>query len=265
MAQQNIQIKYCNYFFETYKKNIHSQNGEDGVIEEILKRLDINKGFVCEVGIVDIEKYSNTFNLIKKEFNALLIENNVIRNNEITKATKNFKNVKVINDDVNANITLDTILQKSNVPKDLDIISIDNSGNEYNIWKSLQTYKPKLVIIKINSGVNPTIKDHIHTKNKYDGTAFLPMYNLGNEKGYTFVLHSGNMIFVRNDLYERLHITYTNPLENFFPKWYLEEEQNKNKNSFVLNNSQAPFTDIKEEKKKTNTNNPLINRVNAIF
>lgn len=262
---QNIQIKYCNYFFENYKKNVHSQNGEDGVIEEMLKRLDINKGFVCEIGIDNIEKYSNTFNLIKKGFNALLIEGNTNKYNEITKVIKNIKNVKAVNSDVNSDITIDSILKKEDVPNDLDILSINNSGNEYNIWKSLQKYKPKILIIKINSGINPTNNEHIHSS-KCDGTSFFPMYNLGTEKGYKFVLHTGNMVFVRNDLYERLHITYTNPLENFFPKWFLEQEQsqNKNKNSFI-NNSQMPSTDIKAEKKKLNINNPLINKATNIL
>lgn len=45
------------------------------------------------------------------------------------------------------------------------------------------------------------------------------MYNLGIEKGYTFVLHTGNMFFVRNDLFDELNIHYDNPLENFLTRW----------------------------------------------
>jgi len=39
--------------------------------------------------------------------------------------------------------------------------------------------------------------------------------SLGIEKGYKFVLHTGNMIFIRNDLFDKLNISYNNPLENF--------------------------------------------------
>jgi hypothetical protein len=39
---------YSNYFYKTYAKNIYSQNGEDEIIEELLKRLNINNGWVCD-------------------------------------------------------------------------------------------------------------------------------------------------------------------------------------------------------------------------
>ena len=66
---------YSNNFYEQYNYNIYSQNGEDGVIEELLNRLNITNGWVCEFGAWDGIHLSNTFNLIKnKSFNAVLIE-----------------------------------------------------------------------------------------------------------------------------------------------------------------------------------------------
>jgi len=38
---------YTNYFYSKYQKDIYSQNGEDGIIEELLKRLNISDGWVC--------------------------------------------------------------------------------------------------------------------------------------------------------------------------------------------------------------------------
>lgn len=50
-----------------FKFDEYSQNGEDGVINEILKRSFENKKLnVVEFGAGDIEKNSNTFYLIKK-------------------------------------------------------------------------------------------------------------------------------------------------------------------------------------------------------
>lgn len=37
----------------SYRKNIHSQNGEDGILAEILWRLKISRGWFCEVGAWD--------------------------------------------------------------------------------------------------------------------------------------------------------------------------------------------------------------------
>jgi len=44
---------YSNKFYNVYQKNIHSQNGEDGIVEELLKRLNIESGYVCEFGAWD--------------------------------------------------------------------------------------------------------------------------------------------------------------------------------------------------------------------
>ena len=54
-------------FFDTYKQKFHSQWGEEGVILEILKRLEINpqNKWMCEFGAWDGKHLSNTFNLIK--------------------------------------------------------------------------------------------------------------------------------------------------------------------------------------------------------
>ena len=52
--------------FNDFKKNVYSQNGEDGILEEILKKLDLRKnGWCCEFGAWDGKRGSNTFNLVK--------------------------------------------------------------------------------------------------------------------------------------------------------------------------------------------------------
>ena len=51
--------------FSKFKKNYYSQFGEDGIIEEVLKRMGINEGWVCEFGAWDGIKSSNTFSLIE--------------------------------------------------------------------------------------------------------------------------------------------------------------------------------------------------------
>ena len=114
---------------------------------------------------------------------------------------------------------LDNILSKTDIPINFDILSIDIDSYDYQVWKSLREYKPKIVIIEINSGVRPDNVEHIHTPGIYQGTGFRAMYNLGIDKGYKFVLHTGNMIFIREELYSKLNIYYENELENFRVKW----------------------------------------------
>ena len=51
-----------------FRFDVYSQNGEDGIINEILKRSFENRKLnVVEFGAGDIEENSNTFNLIKND------------------------------------------------------------------------------------------------------------------------------------------------------------------------------------------------------
>ena len=62
--------------FKIYKKNIFSQFGEDGIIEEIFKRLsDVSDKRCCEFGAWNGKFLSNTCNLITNHnYEAILIE-----------------------------------------------------------------------------------------------------------------------------------------------------------------------------------------------
>ena len=82
------------------------------------------------------------------------------------------------------------------------------------ILSSLQSPQmPLIPSVKVNNS------EWIHTPGKYQGTGFKPTLDLGIEKGYKFILHTGNMFFIRSDLFDKLNITYDNPLENFRTNW----------------------------------------------
>lgn len=213
---------YQNIFLKKYAKNIYSQNGEDGIIEELLDRLSISNGWVCEFGAWDGIHLSNTYNLVKQNFNAVYIEGDKEKYTDLLKTVEDHKNIIPINafvDHKDSENSLDNLLKQTDIPNDFDILSIDIDSYDYQVWKSLKVYKPKIVIIEINSSVKVNNDEHIHEPNKYQGTGFKPTYDLGLEKGYKFILHTGNMFFIREDLFSKLNITYENPLENFIPNW----------------------------------------------
>jgi len=214
---------YTNRFYHQYAKNIYSQNGEDGIIAEILRRLNIQTGWACEFGAWDGMHCSNTFNLVKQGWKAVFIEGDNSRYIDLMKTCSLYPKIRPIHAFVDhvpgSSGSLDSILKTTDIPTDFDILSIDIDTFDYQVWDSLTLYNPKIVIIEINSDINPNVPNHIHTPGVFGGTSFLPMLQLGKKKGYTFVLHTGNMIFVRNDLYSQLGLSYSDPLENFRPNW----------------------------------------------
>ena len=214
---------YSNNFYKKYTKDIYSQNGEDGIVEELLKRLNVENGWVCEFGAWDGKHLSNTFNLIEnKNFNAVFIEGDKEKYKDLLNTVKEFPKIIPIQamvDHNDSSNSLDNLLMQTDIPNDFDLLSIDIDSYDYQVWKSLEVYKPKIVIIEINSSVKVNNSEWIHTPGKYQGTGFKPTLDLGIEKGYKFILHTGNMFFIRSDLFDKLNITYDNPLENFRNNW----------------------------------------------
>ena len=60
-----------------FEKKIVSQNGEDGIIEEIIRRLNLINLWCCEFGAWDGKYLSNNYNLIQnKKWGGAFIEGN---------------------------------------------------------------------------------------------------------------------------------------------------------------------------------------------
>jgi len=211
-----------NSFYNQYKSNVYSQNGEDGLIQELFKRLKISNGWVCEFGACDGVLNSNTFFLVNKGFNAVYIEPDKKMYEKLEELSKSYNTINPINSliDLQEN-TLDNVLSQTEIPEDFDLLSIDIDSYDYQVWDSLKNYNPKVVLIEIDSAADVRDPNHIYNPPQgYMYTGFKPMLELGLSKGYKFVCHSGNMIFVREDLYDMLDLEEPeDPLDNFSWNW----------------------------------------------
>lgn len=193
-----------------YYKNVYSQNGEDGIIQEIFKRLDIENGFVVEFGAADALWLSNTALWWRDNgFDALLMEANPESYAKLKENTKDFHFVDIYNVAVSAEkgskYSLNVIFDLFEVPEEFELLSIDVDSDDYAIWQSLERYKPKVVIIEGNSSFGAT---QLHVSNDPNvGCSAASIVELARTKGYSLVAHCGNCIFVRDDLFHKIGIT----------------------------------------------------------
>ena len=213
--------------FLKFRKNIYSQNGEDGIIEEIIKRINLKEIEVCEFGAWDGKYYSNTFNLVENySAKAVYIEKDSSRFNDLIETSKKFKNIFPINLSINlSENSFDKIASKTFLKKNFDILSIDIDSNDLEIWESIKNYEPKVVIIEICSYILPgnlqRYNSEKNTKNSFTSTI-----NVGKTKGYTPIAHVGNLIFIKNEYLDKLNIDQSLLLNN--EKLFLNDWVNKN-------------------------------------
>lgn len=196
-----------------FERKHFSQSGEDGLISEIFSRIgETNRHFI-EFGVQDGLE-SNTTYLLFQDWRGHWFEGNT---DDFSKAVRNldvFIRQKQL-DITNAYITpenFENTLRDRNVPDEPDLLSIDIDFNDYWVWKSLERFRPRVVIIEYNAFFHPPVKfvakydeKAVHEGNTYFGASLKSLELLGREKGYQLVgcgFSGVNAFFVREDLSE---------------------------------------------------------------
>lgn len=188
----------------SHARNVYSQFGEDGILEEIFTRMPGDKWCV-EFGAWDGIHRSNSYNLIQNHgFRAVLIEGDESKFDELCRNIPD-PAIEKIHTFVTFDgpQTLDRILAGTTIPKNFDFLSIDIDGNDYHIFASLEVYKPKIVCIEFNPSI-PNEVDFVQPKDfrVNQGSSARAILSLARSKGYALVLTTkANMI-----LADRTHL-----------------------------------------------------------
>jgi len=212
---ENAQNK-SNRRLSDFARNVTSQYGENGIIEKVLEVINKGNQWCVEFGSWDGKTASNTYDLIKsKGFSAVLIEADKKRFNDLLKTFEGNYKVIPINAFVGFSETdnLDSILKKTPIPEDFDLLSIDIDGNDYHVWDAVKQYRPKVVVIEFNPSI-PTGVEFIQPKDmslSY-GSSLLSITNLAQSKGYELVaVTKVNAIFVLSEYFKLYKITDNSP------------------------------------------------------
>lgn len=229
-----------------YADDEYSQNGEDGILREILSRLDISSGWFCEFGAWDGKHLSNCYRLLEQDWQGVMIEADEERYSELETTAGNFPDSLVpINSKISltGENSLDNILEEAPIPQVFELLSIDVDGEDYHIWESLHEYRPKVVTIEYNPqfateirfasdlnpgayirpGSNGPLQEIGNEAFRAAGTSFRSMVELGERKGYTPVSATEiNLIFVDNELINQLDLPdeeLEEPSSLFLDEW----------------------------------------------
>jgi len=193
-------------WFEAYAWDATSQGGEDGILERIFDLVPGMDRWCCEFGAWDGRKYSNTYQLIAhKGWSGVLIEADPVKYEDLKGTYAGNRRAILLNRFVEygGENVLDNLLAGTPMPVDFDLLSIDIDGNDYQVWASVNRYRPKVVIIEYNQSI-PNHVEFVQEANPEicHGNSLLSLTKLAVGKGYQLVaVTDTNAIYVREEFF----------------------------------------------------------------
>jgi hypothetical protein len=187
--------------------DVQSQNGEDGILRAIFEIIGTTNRWCVEFGAWDGVRFSNTWDLLRNHgWSGVLIEADPKRFRDLRRNRAALGDPVVLCRKVGFESpdTLDEILSETPIPAEFDLLSVDVDGEDYRIWRALRRYRPRVVVIEVDS-THPPERTFVPDVGK-GGASIAAMVELGREKGYELVLHTGNAIFVRREDAPRLGV-----------------------------------------------------------
>jgi hypothetical protein len=192
-----------------FRDTKRSLDGEAGVLDHVLSKLPCPNHWVIEFGACDGLAFSNSAHLIADlGYSAVLIEPDDEQFRMLIENMRNYPKVTCLKTFVGTKgpLSLDVILSQTPSHKNPDLMIIDVDNNDYHIFKAIETYKPKVLMIEINSTLLPdqgkiAEYDAPFIFGKH-GSSILSMTHLAESKGYQLICNiSCNAIYIQKEYY----------------------------------------------------------------
>ncbi len=186
----------------------YSQNGEDGVLAEILRRIGAPSRFFVEFGVESGAEGNCVYLADVAGWDGLFMEADDRMFSALARKYQARPGIRTIQALVTAE-NIETLLTEAEVPEEPDVMSIDVDGQDYWIFEALEQYRPRVVVIEYNSALDPHRRlVQPRDLTAWDGTAYFgaslgAIRQLAEGKGYRLVhaeLAGVNAFLVREEL-----------------------------------------------------------------
>jgi hypothetical protein len=194
-----------------YGFKLYSQNDEDGIIQEIFRRIGAANRTFVEFG-VDTGLECNSLKLLVEGWRGFWIEADPLRASSIRRNLKPFlddRRLAFVERRVTAE-NIDALLAEGGMAGEIDLLCIDIDYNDYWVWKAITAVEPRVVVIEYNASFRPPLSltvpydpDAGWDGSNHYGASLEALVRLGREKGYQLVgcsIAGVNAFFVRADL-----------------------------------------------------------------
>ena len=178
-----------------HEHQVFSQNGEDGILAEIFRRIGAKSRFFVEFGTGNGLENNTTY-LLVQGWQGAWIEGDPELAREIRNRFGGQLNqgmLKFSNNFITAQ-NIEGLFAQLGIPSQFDLLSLDIDRNTYHVWKALKRFQPRVVVVEYNATFPPDVEwtAKYDAKRSWNNTAYfgasLKAYErLGAEFGYALV------------------------------------------------------------------------------
>ncbi len=193
-----------------YERRVTSQNGEDGILEELLRRVGTATRtfveFTCEASVA----FNGARLALEEGWRGVLVDPSEGRSDPLGVRYRSQPGVTYVNRRV-ASRDVEAVLAANAVPAEFDVLSVVTASNDYWLWAALRRWRPRVVVIQYNASHPPGRRwvmredpDYRWDGTNYYGASLTSLAELGRRKGYVLVGTNSTGVhafFVRADLY----------------------------------------------------------------
>jgi hypothetical protein len=191
-----------------FELRVLSQNGEDGVLAEIFRRIGAPARFFVEFGVESGREGTCVCLADIAEWTGLFIEANPSFYGELERKYAASARVRTTEAMVTPE-NIEELFRRADVPAEPDVVSIDIDGGDYWVWEAIVDFRPRVVVIEYNAAIDSQ-RRLVQPRDRlgWDGTDYFgaslrALQGLGESKGYRLVhteMAGLNAFFVREDL-----------------------------------------------------------------
>jgi len=228
---------------------VFSQNGEDGIIDFILYKLNIKIPKFIEIGVGDFSECNTRFIYRKNHPKGLIVD--IIKNfsKKVSLVEETWKGGLITIEKKIDPTNINRVLSENNFDNNIDLFSIDIDGIDYWVLKELPKNFSKILVAEYNPYFGdkfhltvPNIKEFNRTNYHYSELCFgcsLPaLIELMEEKNMTFIgsnLFRNNAFFINNEYLKNFNLNKIdkNNLTKFTNARFLESKDKNSKKNYL--------------------------------
>jgi hypothetical protein len=187
---------------------VFSQNGEDGIIQEIFRRIGTRSRYFVEFGVETGEQCNCALLARERGWAGLFLELHPQMFEQLQANYRHLPSVRCVRSRVTS-ANVEALFSEASVPEEFDLLSIDIDGNDFWVWRAVEKYRPRVVVAEYNAFYPPPRRwvmqendDYCWNGTSYFGASLASLVALGRAKGYTLVgtdTSGVNCFFVRDD------------------------------------------------------------------